>query len=154
MGTEERTEGSELEPTGIELSPLLLICILLACAVVKLLTSYISVLNTETSDVHCPIWDTADREVKTCRDLSLHILPTSSDVTAPCCCRVSLETCKSASCKKEHALVRIHITLTVVDCVSIHNRICIEVFCRRTECCRAAKSLSVIHISTVTYIRL
>ena len=126
VGTEKRTECAELEPAGIELTPFLHVIILLACICPYILTCHITVLDAESSDIHCPIWDTADREVESCRNLGLHIFPTGCNVTAPCRCRVSLETSETASGKEEHTLVRIYATLTVIDRISVHDRVRIE----------------------------
>ena len=65
MGTEKRTEGSELEPPGIQFPPLLVIGIFLSRGIPLVLSRNITVLNTEASDIHSPVRDTADSEIKT-----------------------------------------------------------------------------------------
>ena len=154
VGTEERAECAELEPAGIELAPLLLIGILDSGTVVDLLTCHKTILDAESSDVHGPIRHAADRKVKACRDLGLHVFPTRRDITAPCSCRISLKSGKAAAGKQEDALVIVRATLTVVYRIRIHDRICIEVLCRRSQSCRAAESLAVVHVGTVADIRL
>ena len=126
VGAEKRTECAELEPACIELTPFLLVCILTARLIIKILTSHIAVLDAETSYIHSPIWNTAYGIVKTGRNLCLHIFPSCGDVTAPCSCRISLQTGKSASCQQEYPLVRIDSALTVIDSIGIHDRIRIE----------------------------
>ena len=66
VGTEERAECAELAPAGIELTPLLLIGILDSGTVLDLLTCHKTILDAESSDVHGPVRDTADSEVKAC----------------------------------------------------------------------------------------
>ena len=62
----ERAEGSELEPACVELTPLLVVGVLLAGPLPLLLSCNITILHAEASDVHCPVWNAADSEVQTC----------------------------------------------------------------------------------------
>ena len=151
--TEQRAESAELIPTGIQLSPFLVISIFTSSLVEFHLTSHITVLYTESADVHGPIRDTADSKVQAGRDLRFHIFPTGSDVTTPGGSRIALHPCKAGTCQQEDALVRFHAALSVIDSFCIHQCVCIEELGRGAECRRAAKVLAVLQIRTVAYVR-
>ena len=151
--TEQRAESTELIPTGIQLSPFLVISIFTSSLVEFHLTSHITVLYTESADVHGPIRDTADSKVQAGRDLRFHIFPTGSDVTTPGGGRIALQSCKAGTCQQEDALVRFHAALSVIDSFCIHQCVCIEELGRGAKCRRAAKVLAVLQIRTVAYVR-
>ena len=154
MRTIQRTESSELIPTGIQFPPFLIIRIFTSCFVKFRLAGYIAVFHTETADIHCPIRNATDRKVQPGRNLRFHIFPTGSDVPTPCSGRITLATGKSGTGQQEDTLVGLHATLSVIDSLGIHQSVCIEEFCGRTECRRTAKILTILQIRTIAHVRL
>ena len=120
MSTEQRAESTKLIPTGIQFTPFLIIRIFPSCHIICCLTSHITVFHTETTNIHCPIRNTADGKIQACRNLSFHVFPTSSNIAAPCSGRIALQACKSRTGQKEHTLIRIHATLAIIDGIRIH----------------------------------
>ena len=149
----QRTERTELIPPGIQLPPFLIIRIFGPCLVPYFLTGYIAVLYTEATDVHGPIRNTAHREVQSGRDLSLHVFPTGSDVTAPGSRRITLQAGKARAGQQEHTFVIVYSPLSVINGLRIHQGISIEEFGRRAQCGRATQSLAVIDVGTIANVR-
>ena len=151
---EKWAKRAELEPAGIELTPLLEVRIFPRTGVKELLGFDIAVFDAESAYVHGPVRYAADTEVESGAYLGFHVLPSGCDVAAPGGCAVALEAGKSASGKQEYAAVRVRRTLPVVDCVGVHQCIGVEILGRRAECSRPAQSLAVFHIGAVADIWL
>ena len=130
MNTEQGDEGAELAPASLQLTPLLEVFALYLGTVVQLLGLHITVLYAEATLVHAPEGQSRHGVVETCRHLSTHILPASTDVTTPCGCAITLLASKTATCQQEDALVGIDGTLSVVDSISIHDAIGVEILRR------------------------
>src|SRR5690242_2737952 len=81
MHTKQRTERTELIPTGHLLSPLFQILFI---------WFFITMFNCKAAYIHCPVWNAAHAEIDACRNLRLHIFPPRSNVTAPCCSSIPL----------------------------------------------------------------
>ena len=76
VATEQRTESSELIPTVVQLPPFPQI-------LATFLSSHITVLHAEATDIHRPVRNSTDGKVQSGRDLRLHVFPTGGNVTAP-----------------------------------------------------------------------
>ena len=149
MSTIKRYEATELVPTRLQLAPFLQVSILLTSLIELLLGSHIAVLYTETTLVHSPERQTCHRIVQTGCHLGTHIFPTGSDVARPGSRTVALLTGKTGTGQEEDTLVRVHAALSVIDSISIHDAVSIEIFGRCTEGSRTGKSLAVPHRGTV-----
>ena len=145
MYAEQRDKGAKLAPAGLQLAPLFHVLIFHACLVIKALGLHITILHAETTLVHTPERKSRHRVIQACSHLRTHILPTGSDIATPCGCGIALFTCKTTAGKQEHALVRIHRALSVVDSIGINNRIGIEIFCCRTQSSRSTQGLAIPH---------
>ena len=132
VSTIQRTESTELIPTRIQLAPFLIISILFFSFIPLLLSFYIAILYTETTDIHCPIRNTTDSEIQSGGNLRLHIFPASRYITTPSSGRITLQTGKSGTGKQKYTLIIVYTTLTVINGFGIHQRIRIEIFGRRT----------------------
>ena len=124
MSTEQRDEGTELVPTGLQLTPFFQVFVLDTTLVKQLLSCHVTILNAEATLIHSPERNTRHRIVKTCRHLSAHIFPTGTDIATPCCCRETLFTSETTTSQQEHArfivLTLPYATLTIIDGISIH----------------------------------
>ena len=149
MSTIKRYEATELVPTRLQLAPFLQVSIFLTGLIELLLGSHIAVLYTETALVHSPERQTCHRIVQTGCHLGTHIFPTGSNVTRPGSRTVALLTGKTGTGQEEDTLVRVHAALSVIDSISIHDAVSIEIFGRCTEGSRTGKSLAVPHRGTV-----
>ena len=127
--TEQGYEAAELAPTGLQLTPLLQVFILHLHAVVQLLSCHIATLHTEAALIHTPEGQSRCRVVQSRRHLSPHILPTGTNITTPCGCRIALFTSKTTTCQQEYTLVGVNGTLAIVDGISIDDAIGIEILC-------------------------
>ena len=136
--TIQRTECTKLIPACIQFTPFLIISIFCFCFIPLFLSCYIAVLYTETTNIHCPVRYTAYCKIQSGSNLCFHIFPAGSYITTPCSCRITLQTGKSRTGKQEDTLIIVYTALTVIDCFSIHQCISIEIFCRRSQCCRTA----------------
>ena len=133
MSTIKRYEATELVPASLQLAPFLQVRIFLTGFVKLLLGSHIAVLYTETTLIHSPERKTCHRIVQTGCHLGTHIFPTGSNVTRPGSRTVALFTCKTGTGQEEDTLVRVHAALSVIDSISIHDAVSIEIFGRCTE---------------------
>ena len=150
MSTIKRYEATELVPTRLQLAPFLQVSIFLTSLIELLLGSHITVFYTETALVHSPERQTCHRIVQTGCHLGTHVFPTGSNVTRPGSRTVALFTCKARTGQEEDTLVRVHTALSVIDSISIHDAVSIEIFGRCTDGSRTGKSLAVPHRGTVT----
>ena len=128
MSTIERNEAAELVPASLQLAPLLQVGILLTGLVELLLGSHVAVLYTETALVHSPERKTRHRIVQTGSHLSTHVLPTGSNIARPGSRAVALFARKARTGKEEDTLVRVHATLAMIDGISIHDAVSVEIF--------------------------
>ena len=158
MTTEERNKGTELVPTGLQLTPLLQVFVLHTTLVKQLLGSHITVFHTEAALVHTPERKSGDRVVQTCGHLGTHILPTGTDVTTPGSSREALLTSKAATRQQEDArlieLAIIHTALTIIDGIGINRTVGVEIFSRSTERRRTTQGFTIPHRSTVAHVGL
>ena len=136
MCTEQRTECAKLIPTRIQLTPFLIVRILFSGPVEFLLSVLIAFFYTESANVHCPVRNTADCKIQSGRNLCLHIFPTGSDIATPRCGRITLQSGKSRTSQQEYTFVIVYGTLSVINSLSIHQRIRIEILIGRTESSR------------------
>ena len=130
--TIQRTEYPELIPARIQFTPFLIIDILRFRCIPLLLSGYITILYTEPTNIHGPVRNTTYRIIQSSRNLSLHVFPTGSNITAPCSSRIPLQSGKSGTSQQEHALIVIHSALTIINSFRIHQGIRIEIFGRRS----------------------
>ena len=150
----ERTKRAELEPTGIQLTPFLVVGVLGLRLVPLLLASHIPVLHTEAADIHRPIRNAAHGKVQPGGDLRLHVFPTGSDVPAPRSGGIALQSGKARTGQQEHTLVVVHPALAVIDSVGIHQSVSVEELGGRSQSRRSAQILAVLQVGTIAHVRL
>src|SRR5215831_7563069 len=103
MGAEQRTKCSKLLPACHLFSPFIEVfsfCILEPF------------LYGKTTNIHCPPGEAGKREVQAGGYLVFHVVPACTNITAPCCGRIALQSGISAACKYEYTLVGICLTLS------------------------------------------
>ena len=142
MGAEQRHEGAELVPAGLEFLPLVSIR-----RIVEL------VHHGETADVHAPHGKARHRIVQAGRHLHAHVVPGRADVAAPGGCGIALEAGETVPGQEEHPLVGIHRPLAVVDGVGIHEGIGVQILRGRSQGCRSQEPLEVVHGQAVAEVR-
>ena len=128
----DRNKTSKLIPASLQFAPLIKVGILLSSSIEELLSCNISVLNTESPLIHSPHRKSGKRIVQTCCHLGTHILPACTYIATPRSSAVALFTSKSTPGEQEHTLIRINLTLTIIYCIGINNRIGIEILSGRT----------------------
>ena len=153
MCTEQRAECAKLIPTCIQFTPFLIVRILFSGLIEFLLSVFIAFFYAESANVHRPVRNTADCKIQSGRNLRLHIFPTGSDIATPCCGRITLQSGKSRTGQQEYTFVIVYGTLSVINSLSIHQRIRIEILVGRTESSRTTQSFPISQIRTVAYIR-
>ena len=151
--TEQRAECAKLIPTRIQLTPFLIVRILFSGLVELLLSVFIAFFYAKSTNIHCPVRNTAYCKVQSGRNLCLHIFPTGSNISTPRRGRVALQSGKSRTGQQEYTLIIVCGTLSVINSLSIHQRIRIEILVGRTESSRTAQGFSISQIRTVAHIR-
>ena len=142
MGAEQRHEGAELVPAGLQFLPLGLVRRIIELG-----------HHAETADIHAPERDAAHGVVQARRHLHPHIRPGGADVAAPGRRRVPLQAGKPVAGQQEDPLVGIHAALTVVDRIRVDQGIGIEILGRGAQGIRGQQPFEVIPRQAVAQVR-
>ena len=132
VGAEDGDEGSELVPAGLHLPPFFGIC-----RIVEL------VHHAEAAYVHAPERDAAHAVAQAGRNLSPHVFPRSADIPAPGSGGIALQARETAAGEEKDPLVGIHLPLSVIDGIGVHQRVSVEVFGRGPKSRRRGEQLLV-----------
>ena len=154
VGTEQRHEGSELMPTGLEFPPLFHIRRNPAGCLESPRGCGELVHHAESADIHSPERDSAHRVAQAGCHLGVHVKPAGADVAAPGGSGISLQAGESVPGQEEHSLVRIDSPLAGVNSFGIDESICIQVFSGRSQGRRGGEGLQVIHRQAIPEVRL
>ena len=153
VGSEQRDEGAELMPSCLKLPPFFEVFGFFAAAEILSHRRVELAHHRESADIHSPHGKSGHRIIEARSHLHPHVIPRSSDISAPRSCRIPLQSGEAVSRQKEYPCIRIDFPLAVVDGVGIDEGICVEIFGRRSQCCRSQEPLQVIHRETIPEVR-
>ncbi len=122
VNAEKRSKCAKLIPAGIELPPLIQIF-------TAFFRIFITFFHAKPTDIHCPIRQSRHGKIDPGRNLRFHIFPNRSDISAPCDSTVTLHPCKTRTGKNKYPLTFAITPLPVVNSLSIHQCISIEIHC-------------------------
>ena len=130
MAAEQRAERTELEPTQVQLAPLVEVRRGRRLA-------RIAILQREPADVVRPVGDARHRNVDARRDLRAQVIPAARHVARPHSGTLALQPAKPRPRQDERTNIRLILPPAVIDRADMDQRIAVEILRRRSRGGRA-----------------